>query len=120
MGDKSLLGRYLKYADVHLNPTWENGGFFYPRNDRYQDENGRIVMMSPCAGNALLPYARLNVPSGIWTLYNKPWTQAHFSEPLITTISDNLDLSRAMYLKDRKVLVFTTRYRQDGSGDGKP
>ncbi len=117
VGDRELLGRFLAYADRYLNPTWEKGGYFYPRNDTLRDEAGRIVMMSPCAGNALLPYARLNVPDGLWNLYNKPWTRDHFKQPLLNEVSNNIDVLRAQFLPELNKLVFSIAKRADRSGE---
>jgi hypothetical protein len=117
VGDRERLGRFLKYADTYLNPTWEKGGYFYPRNDTYQDEDGNVVMVSPCTGNALLPYARLNVPDGLWTLYNRPWGPEHFQEPLLSELSPNVDVRRARYLPEHRKLVFTLSERSDRDGD---
>jgi hypothetical protein len=117
MGDQEMLGRFLAYADKYLNPTWDKGGFFYPRNDTLHDEQGRIVMMSPCAGNALLPYARLNVQDGLWNLYNRPWTRDHFQEPLLNEVSKNVDVLRAQFLPEIHKLVFSIAKRVDRTGD---
>jgi hypothetical protein len=119
VGDTELLDRFLAYADKHMNPAWEKGGYYYPRNDNYEDEDGFIEMVSPCAGNALLPYARLNVPDGLWGLYNKPWGRDHFAEPLITEVSDNVDVLRARYLPEYKKLIFTLAPRNDRDGDAR-
>jgi len=119
VGDAELLGRFLAYADNHMSPAWEKGGYYYPRNDRFEDEDGHVVMVSPCSGNALLPYARLNVPDGLWGLYNKPWGKEHFAEPLISEISDNVDVLRARYLPDYKKLVFTLAPREDRDGEAR-
>lgn len=117
MGDTRLLNRFLKYADRHLGPVWEKGGYFYPRNDEAFDKDGNIITVSPCCGNALLPYARLNVPNGLWTLYNEPWSKDHFKEPLLTEVSTNVDVLRAKYLPDVQKLVFTLSKRADRKGD---
>lgn len=119
VGDQARLARMLKYADTYLSPRWENGGYFYPRNDNYQDDDGRIVMVSPCLGNSLLPYARLNVPNGLWNLYNKPWGPEHFKEPLLSEVSANVDVRRARYLPEHQKLVFTISGRSDRGGDAR-
>ena len=117
MGDNERLARYFKYADTYLNPTWEKGGYFYPRNDQLEDDNGNMILTSPCAGNSLLPYARLNVEDGLWAMYNKPWDKSHFAEPLLDRISDNIDVSRAKYFAEHKKLVFSLQARKDRRGD---
>lgn len=116
VGDVELLKRFLAYADKYLNPTWDKGGFFYPRNDTLTNDDGKIVMVSPCAGNALLPYARLNVQDGLWNLYNNPWSRDHFKEPLLNEVSRNVDVPRARYLPSAEKLVFTIAKRADRDG----
>src|SRR5690606_13474112 len=34
MGDATTLEALLAHADKHMQPTWERGGLFYPRNDQ--------------------------------------------------------------------------------------
>ena len=48
---------------------------------------GNPTMMEPLTGNALLGYARLNVPDGLWKLYNVPWTESHFAEPALSEVA---------------------------------
>jgi hypothetical protein len=117
VGDQDLLKRFLGYADKYMSPVWKDGAYYYPRNDDFTDADGNITMVSPCTGNALLPYARLNVPDGMWGLYNRPWGRDHFDEPLINDISDNVDVLRARYFADQKKLIFTLATREDRTGD---
>jgi len=46
-------------------------------------------------GNVLLGYARLNVPDGLWGLYNHPWDRAHFAEPALTAVDLDVEVSQA-------------------------
>jgi hypothetical protein len=119
VGDTKLLNKFLKYADRYLNPTWEKGGYFYPRNDEAFDAKGNIVTVSPCCGNALLPYARLNVPNGLWKFYNEPWGREHYREPLLSEVADTFDVLRAKYFADQRKLVFTLSRRVDRVGEGR-
>ena len=65
----------------------------------------------------MLPYARLNVPDGLWNLYNKPWTRDHFKEPLLNEVSNNIDVLRARFLPELDKLVFSTAKRADRGGE---
>jgi len=96
MGDEETLGRLLRYADQFMNPTWSRGGLHYPRHDPAYDADGNLVRVEPITGNALLAYARLNVPDGMWGLYNRPWRQGHFQEPLVDEVS-GMDVVRAWF-----------------------
>ena len=77
MGDRETLDGMMAYAERYLAPTWEDGCLYYPRND----EGGSEHYLTCLSGNALIAWARLNVPDGIWTLYNRPWTQQVLDEP---------------------------------------
>ncbi|WP_051792694.1 hypothetical protein [Amycolatopsis jejuensis] len=95
MGDERTLGRLLEHVDRFMNPTWRDGGLYYPRNDTLTDEHGNRTEVEPMTGNVLLGYARLNVPDGLWRLYNEPWDRARFEEPALTAVERNVDVSRA-------------------------
>ena len=117
MGDETTLSGLLAHAERYMNPVWEKGGYYYPRNDQMFDADGHQTLMSPLEGNALLAYARLNVPDGLWALYNKPWNRSHFDEPALVDISSNVDVLRAAFDAGRNRLVFTLRRRTDRSGE---
>ncbi len=116
MGDRATLDALIRHADRHMAPTWTKGGLYYPRQDQPFDEAGRLIRVEPITGNALMAYAALNVPDGMWGLYNHPWTAAHFREPLITEVSDNVDVLAARYDRDAGTLAFTLAPRADRSG----
>jgi hypothetical protein len=117
LGDQQTLDALLKHADSYMNPSWDNHGLYYPRNDRNFDEQGRMTYVDPLIGNAMLAYARLNVPDGLWKLYNEPWSSAHFSEPCLKTVHTNVDVLRAAYLPDEAALVLTLRGRGGATVD---
>jgi hypothetical protein len=100
-----------------MNPTWRDGGLYYPRNDTRYDEQGILRLVEPITSNTLLPFARLNVPSGLNTFYNRPWTRTHFAEPMLTEISNNVDVVEARFQPAGSELRFTLKARQDRSGD---
>ncbi|MFI9386461.1 hypothetical protein [Kutzneria sp. NPDC052558] len=95
MGDETTLRGLLDHVDQFMDPTWREGGLYYPRNDTGTDPDGNRVEMEPMTGNVLLGYARLNVPDGLWGLYNQPWDRAHFAEPALTAVDRNVEISRA-------------------------
>lgn len=97
VGDRENLDRMLRYADGFLTPTWEDGSFFYSRRDGWFDERGMSWAMDPHTGNALLAYARLNVPDGLNMLYAQPWTSVHFAEPALVDMPEELDVRTARY-----------------------
>jgi hypothetical protein len=101
--------RMLAYMDLLCQPTWENGGLFYPRNDALLDKDGNFVRMDPWSGTASVAHARLSVENGLWNIYNRPWTQAHHAQPAIAQIGNDADLLRAIYLPQERALVWTVR-----------
>ena len=116
MGDAATLDALTRHADRFMAPTWTKGGLFYPRQDERRDADGNQILVEPITGNALLAYAALNVPDGLWGLYNQPWHAAHFAEPLIVELSDTLDVRRARYDPVRRRLGFTLSRRADRAG----
>jgi Linalool dehydratase/isomerase len=111
MGDRATLEGLLAHADRYMNPTWQGGALYYPRNDEKFDQDGHLIRMAPLTGNSLLAYARLNVEDGMWALYNQPWDRSHFAEPLIVERSDNVDITRAVFDRDTRQLNFTVALR---------
>ncbi|MEQ8743686.1 hypothetical protein [Parasphingorhabdus sp.] len=117
MGDEETLQGMLAHADKYMNPTWREGGYFYPRNDSARDDFGNLTIVDPTTGNALLAYARLNIKDGLKKLYEQPWDDDHFDQPLITKVSDNTNLLRAIFLKETGTLVLTVDQRAAMAGD---
>jgi hypothetical protein len=95
----------LAHADCFMRPTWLSGGLYYPRNDQLEDELGNRVLMEPHTGNVLLSYARLNVPDGLWRLYNEPLSAQFFENTALTEVGLDVELHRAFY--DETTLTFT-------------
>jgi hypothetical protein len=95
MGDQDTLRGLLGHADRFMSPTWRDRGLYYPRNDEVADRDGNRVEVEPLTGNVLLGYARLNVPDGLWGLYNQPWGRAHFAEPALTEVDRDVEVSQA-------------------------
>lgn len=75
LGKTTELNALLDYADKRLNPTWEKGGLYYPRNDEKVDEDVNRTHMCPFTGNAAVGYARLNVEDGQKKMWDRHWTK---------------------------------------------
>ncbi|MCE7004126.1 hypothetical protein LWC34_14970 [Kibdelosporangium philippinense] len=116
MGDTPNLTGMLKHADTYMNPTWRDSGLYYPRNDTPTDTDGNLTEIEPMTGNVLLAYARLNVPDGLWGLYNTPWPPSHFTQPALVSVSRDVDVSQAEVIDGTLI----TRLRRDETlpGDG--
>lgn len=117
MGDEDTKNRLLAYADKYLNPTVVKGGLMYPRNDRVYDEQGKFVMVTPILSNAILPLTRLNVKHGLKRLYENPWAannREHYGEPALVEVDFDVDVYRAVYLKERKRLLFDLAVFEEG------
>ena len=107
VGDTETLNGLLGYADLLLSPTWQDGGYYYKRRDANFNENGYFIGMDAAAGNALLHYARLNVKDGLNKLYNEPLSDAHFTQPALIELPDDVDVRRAIFDGDRNALALT-------------
>ena len=107
VGDEATLKRLLGYADHFMNPVRERGAYYYPRHDEHFDAEGRLSVMDPHTGNVLLGYARLNVKDGLRKLFTEPLDDAHFASPALTGLSDGLNVLRAFYDADRRMLALT-------------
>ena len=98
-----------------MSPTWLNGGLYYPRNDREVDEFGNWTLMEAMSGNTLMAYARLNVPDGLWGLFNKRLPGSFYTDPALVEVASDVEVSRAYF--DRSVLTLTLRH-QPRTGTG--
>lgn len=119
MGDTATLDGLLSYADRFLNPTWNDGALYYPRNDQPTDSEGNNTQVEPMTGNVLLAYARLNVPDGLWSLYNEPWDASHHREPLVVEVSDDVDITRADFDRATKTLTVHVSQRAGRRAGGR-
>lgn len=107
VGDAETLNALLGYADLMLNPAWQDSGFYYKRRDANYDENGYFIGMDAMGGNTLLHYARLNVKDGLYKLYNEPLADAHFTQPALVDLPEDLDVRRAIFNTERNALALT-------------
>lgn len=97
MGDAQALGGLLRHADRFMQPDWRDGGLYYPRNDTPSDADGNRTLVEPHTGNVLLAYARLNVPDGLWSLYNTPLEERFFTDPALVEVGDGVAVHRAFF-----------------------
>jgi hypothetical protein len=107
LGDTETVEGILGYADLILNAAWQDGGYYYKRRDANFDENGYYIGMDAMGGNALLHYARLNVKDGLKKLFDGPLDDAHFEQPALIDLPDDLDIRRAIFDADRDALALT-------------
>jgi hypothetical protein len=99
VGDNDGRARLLDYADRNFGPRWTDGAFHFPRSDDWMpDEHGNSHGVDVLSGNALLPMARVNTGSGLWSLYNQPWTGVARTAPRFTKIDHDIaGVARANY-----------------------
>ena len=113
VGDRETVEKMLEYADQHFGPTWKDGGYYYPHTSDYRtnyarDESGFLANISPVTGNVLVGFASINPKDGLWKIYNRPWDEAHFSEPFIGEVDfRKANVSRARFDARRNLLVVT-------------
>lgn len=117
--DEDLVEGLLKHADEFLNPTWENGGLFYPRRDGpVQDESGNWIGVDPYTGNAAIAYGRLNVRDGQKKMWDHPWTKDthHADYPRVEglDLSTGVDFLRGAWKEEAEILAITMK-SWDGS-----
>lgn len=117
VGDWQTRDGILAYADRNMQPTWRDGGLYYPRNDTERDEHGRYVEMDPMVGNVLLGLARL-MPrdGGFWSLFNRPLRPGRGQLPAVTAVDRNVEVSAAFF--EDECLTVGLRRCGDWPGDG--
>ena len=82
MGDEETKAGLLAHADSKMNPTWKDGGLFYPRCDDLDTES----YVTCVTGNALIAATRLVPKNGLSNLLNNPWNDRELSLPTISNI----------------------------------
>lgn len=110
LGKKAELDGLLAYADMNLQPSWENGGLYYPRNDQATDDDGHWTHMDPFTGNAAIGYARLNVEDGMKRMYDSPWTRETLeTRPYVDglDLSQGVDCLRGVWDPENSALIVT-------------
>lgn len=115
IGRQDLLDGLLEYADQNFKPTWEDGGLFYPRQDK---QGLDWTFIDPYTGNTAIAYARLNVPDGQKKMFENPWTKEQLAQrPYIDNVdlSHGIDFLRGVWDEEQNALITTFR-----SWDDKP
>jgi hypothetical protein len=113
VGDVETVKTMTDYADAHFNPTWKDGGYYYPTTPDYQynftrNEKGFIQNVGPVTGNVLIGFARINPADGLWQIYNQPWDKPHFAEPFITDVEYlEASVTQAVYDAEKDALIVT-------------
>lgn len=109
VGDREATDALLAYADTYWNPTWKDGGLYYPRSDAVGTDRHHINRhVLRIAGNALLGFARINVKNGLWQLYNQPWHASHFANPFLSAVAyPQVLVTQAYYDQTKKALIIT-------------
>lgn len=74
--------------------------------------------MPPIVGNATFSYARLNVADGLRTVFDRPWTDRERSRPALTEVGDSVDVRRAWYHEDERLLQLTVSPMHGVTGTG--
>ena len=110
MGDDTTLWPAQARRSAHVTSLERRRSVLPPQ--RRRDRRGRKRHHDPMSGNVLLGYARLNIPDGLWWLYNEPWGTARFAEPALTRVSDDLDVSKAWF----DVVANRLEFSLDGQG----
>lgn len=114
-GGDPRLPEILDYVDRNMNPTWKDGGLYYPRNE-HTWVDGKFVGVTPLSGNANFAYARLNRKDGLNKLYFADWAKTRLAQPNLAEVSRYIDIARAVFLPDCNVLVITARPAHGDAG----
>lgn len=96
MGDEETKEGLLAHADSAMNPTWKEGGLYYPRCDDLDTES----YVTCVTGNALIGATRLVPKNGLSDLFNKPWGAKELSLPTVSKIPyPDAIVTRAIYVE---------------------
>lgn len=109
MGDHATLAGLERHADRYMAPSWRDGGFYFPRNDVLHDAEGNRTLMEPMCGNVLMGYAALNVPDGLWKLYNEPIGAEERLQPALVEVGNGVDVLQARFDAATQQLRFKLR-----------
>lgn len=107
MNDKDAVAKLLAYAERNFGPVWQNGEYYYPRNDDYSvDAKGNVHGVVPWTGNVFLTLGRLNKGDGLRNLIAKPWTDVDRAGPEIVNVNaTTTNVSQARWDPARKSLI---------------
>ena len=109
MGDREARDKMLAYADRNLHPVWENGEYYYPRNDDYSvDAHGNVHGVDVWAGSVLIPMARLNRGQGLRKLYTETLDPERYKQPFISDVDTlTAGVSQAFFDPKKNALIVT-------------
>lgn len=109
VGDEAAVNKLLAYAERNFGPVWQNGEYYYPRNDDFSvDAQGNSHGVDPWTGNVFLAMARLNKGDGFRKLYQDAWTNADRAAPEIAGVDAvTTSVSQAWWDADKKALIVT-------------
>ncbi|MBJ89735.1 MAG: hypothetical protein CMO98_07730 [Woeseia sp.] len=113
VGDAATVNLMLEYADQYFNPTWLDGGYYYPHTSDYKenfrrDDEGKIGNISPVTGNYLVGFARLMPKDGMWSLYNRTRDNEFFAQPYVDGVDySQATVSQAYYDSGEDALIVT-------------
>ena len=106
VGDTESVQKILDHADAHYGPVWREGRYYYPRNDGPTSASDPIKAVGSTAGNAMLPFARLNPENGLFNLHNRMWSESQFELPYIAAVDlGAVGVRQAFYDEQREALV---------------
>jgi hypothetical protein len=109
MSDRETKSKLLAYAEKNFKPRWENGEYWFPRNDDYAvDEHGNVHGVDVWAGSALLPMARMDRGGGLHRLYTEQWGEAEYKQPYISDVDTlTAGVSQAFFDAKKDALIVT-------------
>jgi hypothetical protein len=106
VGDTETVEKILNHADTYYGPVWREGRYYYPRNDGPADESDPIKSVTAMAGNAMLPFARLNPKNGMFRLHNQMWSESYFELPYVAAVDlGAVGVRQAFYDADKGALI---------------
>lgn len=112
LGKRKELDDLLDFADEYLNPTWENGGLYYPRNEKLYDEDWNLTHIEPHSGNSGIGYARLNVANGQKIMWEEPWTREVLEGRSWVDgdgWEDDIDFLRGVWDAEKRAMILTVK-----------
>lgn len=99
MGDGKTAEGILAWADKNYDPIWQDGMFYYPRNDEK-----RVTSLV----DKLFAVAMLNVKNGLWAMHNRPWGDDEFNKPYVSRVEyPKAIVKQAYYDPSKDVLIVT-------------
>lgn len=112
LGDRAQLDGMLSYADAAFDPTWDQGGLFYPSRKAGDPFDYKSPSVDVLTGNAAVAYGRLNVSDGQRKMYEHPWDEEHFAtSPFMNDVdlSSGVDFLRGNWDSELGALAVTVR-----------